>query len=512
MELEKNVIQNVIANLSFQTKAFIGGRTLGALSGKTFSTENPATGQPLADIAECDEKDVAIAVQCARKAFEDGSWSRMSPADRKQILFKFADLIEKHEAELAVTESLEAGKPIADCVTIDIPETVACIRWHAEVADKIYDQISQTGPDNIGMIVREPIGVVGVVIPWNFPALMMAWKIGPALATGNSVIVKPAELTSLSALRIAELSAQAGIPDGVFNVVPGFGETAGRAIGRHMDIDAVTFTGSTEVGRMFLQYAAESNLKRIVLECGGKSPQIVMGDVADLDAVASNAVSCIFWNMGENCTAGSRLIVHKSIKDTLLEKIIALTAEWKVGDPLDPATKIGSMIEKPHMEKVLSYIEAGKAEGAKLILGGNRMLAETGGYFVEPTIFDDVKNDMKIAREEIFGPVLAVITFEDEAEAISLANDTPYGLAASVYTDNVNVAHRVSRALRVGTVSVNCYSEGDITTPFGGYKESGFGGRDNGIHAHEQYTEIKTIWIQLSNADIRHGRTSDSRD
>lgn len=497
MELEKNVIQDVIANLSFQTKAFIGGRTLSALSGKTFSTENPATGQPLADIAECDEKDVAIAVQCARKAFEDGSWSRMSPADRKQILFKFADLIEKHEAELAVTESLEAGKPITDCVTIDIPETVGCIRWHAEAADKIYDQISQTGPDNIGMIVREPIGVVGAVIPWNFPALMMAWKIGPALATGNSVIVKPAELTSLSALRIAELSAQAGIPDGVFNVVPGFGETAGRAIGRHMDIDAVTFTGSTEVGRMFLQYAAESNLKRIVLECGGKSPQVVMGDVADLDAVASNAVNCIFWNMGENCTAGSRLIVHKSIKDTLLEKIIASTAEWKVGDPLDPATKIGSMIEKPHMEKVLSYIEAGKAEGAKLILGGNRVLAETGGYFVEPTIFDDVTNDMKIAREEIFGPVLAAITFEDEAEAVALANDTPYGLAASVYTDNVNAAHRLSRALRAGTVSVNCYSEGDITTPFGGYKESGFGGRDNGIHAHEQYTEIKTIWMQL---------------
>ena len=497
MELEKNVIQDVIANLSFQTKAFIGGRTLSALSGKTFSTENPATGQPLADIAECDEKDVAIAVQCARKAFEDGSWSRMSPADRKQILFKFADLIEKHEAELAVTESLEAGKPITDCVTIDIPETVGCIRWHAEAADKIYDQISQTGPDNIGMIVREPIGVVGAVIPWNFPALMMAWKIGPALATGNSVIVKPAELTSLSALRIAELSAQAGIPDGVFNVVPGFGETAGRAIGRHMDIDAVTFTGSTEVGRMFLQYAAESNLKRIVLECGGKSPQVVMGDVADLDAVASNAVNCIFWNMGENCTAGSRLIVHKSIKDTLLEKIIALTAEWKVGNPLDPATKIGSMIEKPHMEKVLSYIEAGKAEGAKLILGGNRVLAETGGYFVEPTIFDNVTNDMKIAREEIFGPVLAAITFEDEAEAVALANDTPYGLAASVYTDNVNAAHRLSRALRAGTVSVNCYSEGDITTPFGGYKESGFGGRDNGIHAHEQYTEIKTIWMQL---------------
>jgi len=497
MELEKEIIQNVVSSISFQTKAFIGGRTTNAISGRTFSTENPATGQPLADIAECDEKDVETAVQCARKAFEDGSWSRMSPTDRKRILFKFAGLIEKHEAELAVMESLEAGKPIADCVTIDIPETVGCIRWHAEAADKIYDQISPTASNNLGMIVREPIGIVGAVIPWNFPALMMAWKIGPALATGNSIIVKPAKLTSLSALRIAELAAQAGIPDGVFNVVPGFGETAGQAIGRHMDIDAVTFTGSTEVGRMFLRYAAESNLKRIELECGGKSPQVVMGDVADIDAVASHVVNCIFWNMGENCSAGARLIVHKSIKDKLLEKIIALTMEWKVGDPLDPATKIGPMIEKPHMEKVLSYIEAGKTEGAKLILGGNRVLAETGGYFVEPTIFDNVTNDMKIAREEIFGPVLATITFEDEAEAIALANDTSYGLAASLYTDNVNVAHRVSRALRAGTVSVNCYSEGDITTPFGGYKESGFGGRDNGVHAHEQYTEIKTIWMQL---------------
>ena len=422
----------------------------------------------------------------------------MSPADRKHVLLSFADLIEKNAMELAVLDALEAGKPITDCITIDVPETVDCIRWHAEAVDKLYDQISPTGPDNLGLIVREPIGVVGAVIPWNFPALMAAWKLGPALATGNSVVLKPAEQTSLSALRLAELAVEAGLPDGVLNVVPGFGETAGQALGRHMAVDAVTFTGSTEVGRMFLKYSAESNLKRIVLECGGKSPQVVMADIADLDSVAEHALNAIFWNMGENCSAGSRLIVHKKVKDALLERIVKLSKQWTVGDPLDPATKIGSMIEKAHMEKVLSYIEAGKADGAKLILGGNRVLADSGGYFIESTIFDNVDNKMKIAQEEIFGPVLATIMFENEEQAIALANDTTYGLAASLYTDNVNVAHRVARAIKAGTVSVNCYSEGDMTTPFGGFKQSGFGGRDNAVHAHDQYTEIKTIWMQFS--------------
>jgi len=498
LKMDRAAIADVVSKVSFRIQAFIGGRFVDAASGKTFPTDNPATGQVLAQIAECDQRDVNLAVQCAREAFEKGHWSRMSPADRKRVLLKLADLIEENGAELAVLDALEAGKPINDCVTIDVPETADCIAWHAEAVDKLYDQISPTGPGNLGLIVREPMGVVGAVIPWNFPALMAAWKLGPALATGNSVVLKPAEQTSLSALRLAELAAEAGLPDGVLNVVPGFGETAGQAVGRHMEVDAVSFTGSTEVGRMFLRYSAESNLKRIVLECGGKSPQIVMADVADLDAVAEHVVNAIFWNMGENCSAGSRLIVHKAVKDELLEKIVALTKQWIVGDPLDPATKIGALIERRHMEKVLSYIEAGKAEGAELILGGNRMLLDSGGYFVEPTIFDKVNNDMKIAQEEIFGPVLATIVFEKEDEAIALANDTTYGLAASLYTDNVNVAHRVARALKAGTVSVNCYSEGDITTPFGGFKQSGFGGRDNGVHAHDQYTEIKTIWMQFS--------------
>jgi 4-(gamma-glutamylamino)butanal dehydrogenase len=385
-------------------------------------------------------------------------------------------------------------------VNIDIPETAVAIRWHAEAADKLYDQVAPTGPENLGLIVREPVGVVGTVIPWNYPAMLAAWKLGPALATGNCVVIKPAKQTSLSLLRMAELAADAGLPDGVLNVVPGPGETVGEAIARHMGVDAVTFTGSTEVGRKFLGYSAESNVKRVMLELGGKSPQVVMGDVADLDHVAAHAANAVFWNMGENCSAGTRLIVHKSVKDALMEKLLAATRQWIVGDPLDPATRIGPMITHGHMELVLSYIEAGRKEGARLVVGGNQVLAETGGYFIEPTIFDNCRNNMKIAQEEIFGPVLATIEFETEEEAIAVANDTPYGLAASLHTDNVNVAHRVARALKAGTVAVNCYGEGDMTTPFGGYKLSGFAGHDKSVHAHEQYTELKTIWMQFPSA------------
>ena len=497
MKLEKDSIREAAAKIRFKTQAFIGGGYVDALSGKTFTSENPATGRVLAEIAQCDRQDVDKAVLCAREAFDNGPWPKMHPNERKEILVKLAELIEHNGDELALLDALDAGKPISDCVNIDIPETVHCIRWHAEAADKLYDQISPTGPGTIGMIIREPIGVVGAVVPWNFPLLMAAWKLGPALATGNTVVVKPSKQTTLSVLRLAELAQEAGVPAGVLNAVSGPGETAGQAIGRHMGVDAVTFTGSTEVGRKFLQYSSESNLKRIVLELGGKSPQVVMGDVTDLDYIAEHVVNAAFWNMGENCSAGSRLIVHKSIKDALLERVIAKTKEWPVGDPLDPATKIGSMIDKRQMEKVLEYIEVGKAEGAEIALGGNRILRETGGYFIEPTIFDNVRNDMRIAQEEIFGPVLVTITFETEAEAIAIANDTTYGLAASLHTDDVSAAHRLARAIRAGTVSVNCYSEGDITTPFGGYKQSGFGGRDNGAHAHDQYTEIKTIWIQL---------------
>ncbi|MFX0199770.1 MAG: aldehyde dehydrogenase [Candidatus Hodarchaeota archaeon] len=494
---ENGTIRSAVSRLDFRTQAFIDGKFADAACGKTFVAENPALGKPLANIAACDKEDVDRAVKAARSAFEKGSWSKMPPEDRKNVLFKFADLLETHTDELALLECLEAGKPIQDCRTFDIPETVKCIRWHAEAIDKLYDHVSPTSSDTLSLILREPIGVVGAVIPWNFPALMAAWKIGPALAAGNSVLLKPSELSSLSALRMGELAAEAGVPQGVFNVLPGLGETAGQAIGLHMDIDMLAFTGSTEVGHLCLSYAAKSNLKRIILECGGKSPQVVMADATDIDRIAENVLTGAFWNMGENCSCGSRLIVHESLKDPLLDRLIELCKEWPIGDPLNPETKVGPMIEKAHMEKVLGYIDAGNSEGAHLALGGRRVLEETGGYFIEPTIFDKVNNDMKIAREEIFGPVLSVITFTSEDQAISIANDSNYGLAASVYTQDVNAAHRISRALKAGTVSINCFSEGDMTTPFGGYKESGFFGRDKSIWAHEQYTQLKTIWMQL---------------
>jgi 4-(gamma-glutamylamino)butanal dehydrogenase len=497
LPLEKNAIQEAVSNLKIRTQAFIGGKYVDAISGKTFASENPATGKFLANIASCDEKDADLAIKTARKTFDKGDWSRMSPAGRKKILFDFADLIEKHAAELALLDTLDAGKPIVDCVNIDLPDTLVTFRFHAEAIDKLNAEVTPTGPEYVGMIIREPIGVVGAVVPWNFPLLMAAWKLGPALATGNSVILKPASQTSLSVIRLAELASQAGLPDGVLNVIPGPGGVVGRAIGMHKDVDAVAFTGSTEVGRMFLEYAAQSNLKQIMLECGGKSPQVIMDDYSDLDNAAQNIVNAAFWNMGENCSAGSRLIVHKNIKDALMEKVIAVCKTWPVGNPLDPSVRVGPMIGKGQMDKVLDYIEAGKAEGAKIVLGGKRVLTETGGYFIELTIFDNVRNDMKIAREEIFGPVLSTITVSNEEEAIAVANETNYGLAASLYTDNLSRAHRMARAIQAGTVSVNCYSEGDITTPFGGYKESGFVGRDKSIHAHDQYTILKTIWMQL---------------
>ncbi len=481
-----------------RNQLFIGGGFRDAATGRRFTSENPATGQSIAEVAEGGPADVDEAVKAARRAVDDGRWSRLAPGDRKRILVRWADLIEADARELGLIETIDAGKPISDTVGLDMPETAACIRWHAEAADKTYGQVAPTPDGTVATITREPVGVVGAVIPWNYPAQMAAWKLGPALATGNSVVIKPASTTSLSLLRIAELGAEAGIPDGVLNVVTGPGDTVGEAIGRHPDIDCVAFTGSTEVGRRFLTYSAETNLKRVLLELGGKSPQLVFPDVTDFESIAANVAIAIFWNMGENCSAGSRLIAHRSVKDRLLQAVAAELEAWRVGDPLDPETKIGALISRGHMERVLGYIDAGRAEGARVVTGGGRILEETGGYFVPPTIFDGVRNDMRIAREEIFGPVLSVIEFETEAEAVAIANDTPYGLAASLYTHDLDVAHRVARELRAGVVGVNAYSEGDMTTPFGGYKLSGFGGHDKSLHAHDQYTELKTIWIQVA--------------
>ena len=489
------------AQIDFPTNAFINGTYTPAISGETFATINPATGQVLAQISACDSKDVDVAVAKARQAFEAGVWSKKHPTQRKQVMIKFIKLIKRNAAQLAVMEALESGKPIKDCETIDVPETIDCIQWHAEAIDKIYDQISPSGDAAMGLIQREPIGVVACVLPWNFPMLMAAWKLGPALASGNSVILKPAEQTSMTCLRLAQLAHQAGVPAGVINVLPGMGETCGKSLGLHSDIDAVSFTGSTEVGRLFLQYSAQSNLKRVVLECGGKNPCIVLDDAERLDEVAEHVVNAVFWNMGENCSSNSRLIVHSAIKDQLLEKVIEKARDWITGDPMDPRNALGAMISQEHFAKVMSYIEGAKQQGAKLILGGKQIKLEgelAQGLFIEPTIFDEVTSNMSIAQEEVFGPVLSVMTVNTAAQAVALANDTCYGLHASVFTSNGRRAINVAKAIKAGTVSVNCYSEGDMTTPFGGFKQSGFGGRDNSLQAHDQYTETKTIWLDLS--------------
>lgn len=485
-------------SLSFSCTAVIGGRRVQAVSGKTFETLNPANGSVLANVVEGDAADVDLAVAAARKAFDAGPWPRLAPKERKRLLLRYADVIEAHMDELAILETLESGKPISDTTKIDLPEAITTIRWHAEATDKIYDQLSPSGNGVVSMIVREPIGVVGAVLPWNFPLLMAAWKLGPILATGNTAVIKPAEQTSLSTIRLAELALEAGIPDGVINVVPGYGEKAGRAIGLHSNIDCVTFTGSTEIGRQFLRYSADSNLKRVLLECGGKNPFVVMADADDLDTIAEHATTSIFWNMGENCSSNSRLIVHKKLKEPLLERIIEKARGWIPGDPLDPATRIGPLIEQAHLNKVVSHISKAQEQGASLVHGGHQVKKETKGFFVEPTIFDNVKPSMALAREEVFGPVLAVLEFDKPEAGLALANDTDYGLAASIFTRDIKTAHLAARAVRAGTVTVNCYGEGDITTPFGGYKLSGFGARDKSTAAHDQYCQQKTIWIDLS--------------
>ena len=479
----------IAARLEFPTQAFIDGSFRPAISGKTFETTNPATGKVLARIAACGPEDVDFAVAKARDAFEDGRWSRLHPTARKEILIHFARLLKRNARELAVLESLDSGKTIYDCENVDVPETIHCLTWHAELIDKIYDQVSPASDNHIALVVREAVGVVGLVLPWNFPLLMLAWKIGPALAAGNSVIVKPAKETTLTALRVAELAMEAGIPAGVFNVLPGGGADVGEPLGKHMDVDMVSFTGSTETGRRFPRYSAESNLKEVTLEMGGKNPAVVLDDAENIDRVAAHLVNGAFWNMGENCSASSRLIVQRGIKDELLKRMVAHAREWPMGDPLNPENRVGALVSKAHFEKVASYLE----KGQKIVLGGK---ARDG--FVEPTIIDVADREAKVVREEIFGPVLTVLTVESYDEAIALANDTEYGLAASIYTANAKRAIRGARAIRAGTVTVNCFGEGDITTPFGGFKSSGFGGRDNGIHAHDQYTRIKTIWIDLT--------------
>lgn len=481
-----------------RTQAFIDGQFVDAENGAAFENLNPATGQLLNRVAACSERDVDRAVQSARKAFQSGVWSRMEPRERKRILRRFSDLIEANGAEIALLDSVDAGKPISDCQNIDVPDVVNNIRWYAEAIDKVFGKVAPTGQDKLGLVVREAVGVIGLVLPWNFPAGTLSWKISPALAAGNSIVVKPAELAPLSTLRIAELAVDAGIPPGVFNVVPGLGHVAGKALGLHPDVDVISFTGSTEVGRHFLRYAADSNLKKVVLECGGKSPQIVMADAADrLEAIADNLAGAAFWNMGQNCTCGSRILVQSSIRDQFIGQLAKAARQWTVGQPGDPESRLGPLIEASALTRVLSAIDQAKKDGASVVSGGKQVMKDTGGWFVEPTIIANVDPSSAIAQDEVFGPVVAIISFDTEEDAIRIANESSYGLAATLFTNDVNVAVRVARRIQAGTVAVNGYGEGDITTPFGGYKTSGFGGCDKGVEAFDQYTQLKTIYISL---------------
>ncbi|GBL60379.1 MULTISPECIES: aldehyde dehydrogenase [Pseudomonas] len=484
------------SQLRIEGRAFIDGQYRDAADGATFDCLSPVDGRLLAKVASCDAADAEHAVQSARAAFEAGTWSQQAPAARKAVLVRFAELLEEHAEELALLETLDMGKPIGDSLNVDLPGAVDSLRWSGEAIDKVYDEVAATPRDQLGLVTREAVGVVAAIVPWNFPLMMASWKLGPALATGNSVILKPSERSPLTAIRIAQLALDAGLPKGVLNVLPGYGHTVGKALALHMDVDTVVFTGSTKIAKQLLVYAGESNMKRVWLEAGGKSPNIVFGDAPDLQAAAESAAAAIAFNQGEVCTAGSRLLVEKSIKAQFVPMVVEALKGWKAGHPLDPDTNVGALVDGRQLEQVLGYIEAGKAEGAQLMTGGRQVLEETGGTYVEPTLFDGVSNAMKIAREEIFGPVLSVIEFEGAEEAIRIANDTQYGLGAAVWTRDITKAHQTARALRAGSVWVNQYDGGDMTAPFGGFKQSG-NGRDKSLHAFDKYTELKATWIKL---------------
>ena len=481
--------------LDIEGRAFIDGNYVDAASGETAATVNPANGDALAEVARCGPEDADRAVASARKAFEDGRWADQAPAERKVVLVRWAELIEEHADELALLESLDVGKPIADTTGVDVPSAVRTIRWSGEAIDKIYDEIAPTPKRTLALVQRLPLGVVAAIVPWNFPLSTTAWKLAPSLATGNSVILKPASNTPLTALRIAGLATEAGLPEGVLQVLPGPGGSLGKHLALHEDIDGLTFTGSTPVGKLLMQYSGQSNLKRTFLELGGKSPNIVFAD-ADLDRAAAMAAVAVFYNGGQTCTAGTRLIVQDTIQDAFLEKVTAHAERWMPGDPLDPRTRMGPMVDQGQHETVAEYVDIGRREGAELCFGGGRVLEDTGGWYHEPSIFAGVNITMRIAQEEIFGPVLSVIPFSDADEAIRIANDSIYGLAGAVWSRDISTAHRVADAVRVGTMGVNNYFGGDITVPFGGFKQSG-NGRDKSIHAFHDYTELKTIWIEL---------------
>jgi 4-guanidinobutyraldehyde dehydrogenase/NAD-dependent aldehyde dehydrogenase len=485
------------AALKMDGRAFIDGQRKWAVSEQQFDNYSPIDGRNLGAVARCQSDDVDLAVIASRRAFDDGRWANLAPAARKRVLIKFADLVLKYGDELALLETLDMGKPIKYSLSVDVNSTANCLRWYGEAIDKIYDEIAPTASDSLALITREPVGVVAAIVPWNYPMIMAAWKIAPALAAGNSVILKPSEKSPLTALRLAEIALEAGIPAGVFNVVPGYGHEAGAALALHMDVDCIGFTGSTKIGKQILQMAGQSNLKRAWTELGGKSANIVCADCPDLDAAVEAAIGSIYFNQGESCNAPSRLFVEASIKDKFMEKALAMMPSFQPGDPLNEDTVMGAIVDATQLKSVMAYIEAGKSEGANCLSGGEQVRLDSGGYYVAPTIFDHVDSNMKIAREEIFGPVLSVLTFTDVNDAVRQANASSFGLQAAIWTADLSRAIKTARALRAGTVHVNQYDGDDITVPFGGYKQSG-NGRDKSLHAFDKYTELKTTWIRIS--------------
>lgn len=495
-EYTRDYWENFLSGLKPEGRHFIAGEHRASLSERTFTRIRPMDGRPSAELARGNSDDIDAAVAAARAAFQSGVWRNKEPLEKKKIMLSWAELIRAHGEELAIMETLDVGKPVMASLTVDVRLCADGIQYYGELIDKLYDEIAPTAPNARALVRKVPLGVVGAVTPWNYPMIINAWKLGPAIAAGNSVVLKPAEQSSLSAIRLAELGYEAGLPAGVLNVVTGYGEEAGKPLALHMDVDMIVFTGSTEVGKLIMGYAAQSNVKRIALELGGKSPLVVFED-ADLDAAASAVAWGCFYNSGETCHASTRLVVHRSVQDRLIAKIEAVTKnEIALKHPLDPSAQIGALIEEEHMQKVLSMIAAGEKEGARRAFGAERVMEGTGGYYISPGVFVDMTNDMSLARQEIFGPVLAAIPFDTEEEALAIANDTIYGLAGAVFTRDMDRAHRFSEAIHAGTVWINTYDMSSFATPFGGFRQSGFG-RDRSVHAIDKYCDYKTIWQQF---------------